>query len=86
MRTIWKFTLLPDGGPVEMPIGATVLSTAFQGDDLRLWAIVNEDAEGREKRRFAVHGTGHTLPDDPGAFIGTALHPGGLVFHVFERR
>lgn len=81
---IWKFTLQPATNHIEMPDHARVLSTAFQGEDLRVWAVVVPSNMPR-KRDFYVVGTG--WPDVEravGTFVGTAFHPGGLVFHVFD--
>lgn len=82
-KTIWKFTLQPEC-EVEMPKGAQVLAVREQGEDICLWALVDPTAT-KEKRRFVGFGTGHTVPDTPMSFIGTAhLRGGTLVFHVFE--
>lgn len=83
---IWKFTLLPMANVIEMPDHARVLSTAFQGEDLRIWAVV-VPSNVQRKRRFFVAGTGWRCANDQtvGPFVGTALHHDGLVFHVFDR-
>ncbi len=89
MKRIWKFELLADQRTttVDMPRNAEVLSTAFQGQALFVWALVRPAAPV-EERTFAVYGTGHDVPEDEAAeFIGTAhLNDGGspLVFHVFD--
>jgi hypothetical protein len=90
MNTVYKYTLDPPEEPwylveVELPMGAQLLSVAFQGLDLCLWAAVDTDSP-TERRRFRLAGTGHDLaPHWPIlSFIGTAYHPDGYVFHVFE--
>lgn len=91
MRSIWKFKVDPEK-PVEMPAGARLLSVAFQGDDLCVWAEVDPDAP-KVQRRFTVVGTGHDLPSAPGEFVGTAHTDGiagifgfgALVFHVYDQ-
>lgn len=81
-RAIWKFTLTP-GQPVMMPAGK-VLSAHGQHDKICVWAEVDPSTPLRP-RHFNVYGTGHTLPEMPGYFLGTALIDGGnLVFHVYE--
>ncbi len=83
MKTIWKFILQPKIR-IEVPCGAKILSVACQCDQICMWALVDPEAE-KELRLFAVYGTGHKVPDNPGTFIGTVLmHGGSLVFHVFE--
>jgi hypothetical protein len=84
MRSIWKFKLRPYAD-VMMPIGAKPLSVHGQSDEICLWAEVNTEAN-HEARRFVIVGTGHQIPQDAGAFIGSALlDDGRYVFHVFER-
>lgn len=34
MKTIFKYTLTPDGAPVEMPLSAEVLTAREQGDNI----------------------------------------------------
>lgn len=84
---IWKFTLHPLTNLVDMPDHARVLSVAFQGDDLRVWAVVVPSNMPR-KRGFFVAGTGWPCDDRAvgavGAFVGTAFTSDGLVFHVFD--
>ena len=45
--TIWKFEVRPYV-PTEMPDAAMILSAAFQGDSLMVWAVVDEVAETME--------------------------------------
>lgn len=96
---IWKFRLDPMSRTgtngllmyeVKMPVGAIVLSTGMQADevgheDIYVWAIV-DDTSPVERRVFSVFATGHSvLPNDPGKFIGTVMLSGGtFVFHIFE--
>jgi hypothetical protein len=90
MKTIWKYELKPEC-ELEMPLGAEILTIQMQfGEDTvpfehpRLWALVDLGVE-KEKRSFCTYGTGHSLPDKPGRYIGTfQLDSGSLVFHVFE--
>lgn len=82
-KTIWKFLLEPNG-VTKMPAGAEVLSVQMQDDHPVVWAMVNPD-EMTVVTQLGVYGTGHTVPDDPGQFIGTfQMQDGALVFHVFQ--
>jgi len=84
MKTIWKFEL-PIEGTIEMPIGAEILGVQVQRDEPRLWAMVDPSAP-KEKRQFKIYGTGHTMPDNPGKYVGTfQIAEGTFIFHVFEK-
>lgn len=84
MKQVWKYKINPADGRIEMPVGAKVLSVAFQGQDLCLWALVDPGVTIKKERYFAVFGTGHDIYDDAGfQFLGTAFVD-NLVFHVFE--
>ena len=82
---IWKFSLqIAAKQSLLMPQGATILSVANQRDTLCLWAVVDPKATP-VRREFDVFGTGHTMPELIGVFVGTVLI-GSFVWHVFERR
>lgn len=86
MITVYKYVIDPWNSEIELPIGAEVLSVAFQGDVFCMWAKVDTDAE-TEVRSFKAFGTGHEMPRQMGIdykFIGTGFMHNGLVFHVFE--
>jgi hypothetical protein len=58
----------------------------MQGDAPFIWAACDLEAP-RVERRFILVGTGHNLPDDAGAHLGTfQIHGGALVFHLFEAK
>jgi hypothetical protein len=83
MKQVWKFKLYPGSQEcTEMPEGAEILSVAFQGGDLCMWARVDPEAI-LVKRSFTVYGTGHDIEYDNLRFYGTVF-TGSLVFHVFE--
>lgn len=87
MLKIWKFTLDPYNLNVDMPQGAKILTAREQGDNICIWAEVDQNAI-YEKRFFEVFGTGDVLPTDMATrkYIGTALlQGGGLVFHIYEK-
>lgn len=85
MKTIWKYEIFPEA-TIEMPVGSKILDVQVQFDKPCIWVLVNSDVTVKKvKRRFICYGTGHSIPDYPGEFIGTfQLHGGGLVFHLFE--
>lgn len=90
MRTIWKEALKDPCSTLRMPVGSTILSVGpdLQGTSVlpSIWFEVPNDHSEREERTFAVFGTGHELPEDPGKYLGTATSPGGqFVWHVYER-
>lgn len=83
MKQIWKFPL-PFDGAIEMPMSAMPISVQVQHEQPVIWAIV-DPTEKKIMARFHVAGTGHTLPDGLGPFLGTFQTNGGaLVFHVFR--
>ena len=84
MKTIWKFELLLSGRPqeVKMPANASIVHFSMQGDVPCFWAYVDPEVI-RENRYFAIHGTGHPIPDDRG-YRGTCQH-GAFVWHLFEQ-
>lgn len=87
MRRVYKYTLLPDMTSVNMPLNTVVLSTAFQGENLQLWALVDDKVDETVDRTFYVAPTGEDIPQNftDIRFVGTAFYNGGvLVFHVFE--
>lgn len=71
---------------ITMPAKSEILTVQVQGDTLCLWALVNPDAELKE-RTIEIYGTGHLLIDaDSLQYISTfMLESDTLVFHVFER-
>lgn len=82
MNQVWKFEVPMDDGVLEMPMCAEVLSVAFQGQKLMMWALVDIEVD-TTKRYFIVRGTGHNIRLNNLHFIGTAFID-ALVFHVFE--
>lgn len=79
---------------VEMPCAAAILSCAYQGATLVLWARHRVEGCGHaaEQRKIAVAITGRQFPSDWTfeRFIGTAQvppgHGGPYVVHLFELR
>jgi hypothetical protein len=85
-RTIYKYELHPgqQDEPIELTVGAKILTVGNQGERFMLWAEIDPDREP-EERFINVYGTGHPMPDNPGQYLGTAHFAGGrLVFHAYE--
>jgi len=84
VKTILKFPLEIGTTEICLPVGAQILSVQAQGHIICLWAICTRNGDEEiERRQFTVHGTGHRLPDNCGAYIATVLQP-FLAWHVFE--
>lgn len=85
MRTIWKFELqITDEQITYIPAHAVVLTIQMQYGKPCLWALVDPTAE-KLSRKIITHGTGHSVPETTGDYIGTyMINNGELVFHVFE--
>ncbi len=90
MSTIYRYELaVTDEQHVSLPSAHTLLSVAPSrgGYHVDLWARVSA-SHHETKRTFHIFGTGHPLPDTGQTagdmdFIGTAVMPDGLVWHVF---
>lgn len=81
--TIWKYTLRPVT-TLEIPNNGQILDVQMQHGEPQIWVLV-DPTRTKVERTFHIHGTGHTLPRDPGKYIATFQMDGGsLVFHVFE--
>jgi hypothetical protein len=89
VSTIWKYPVplykqgMASADPmIDMPEGAEVLALQTQDGHPTLWARV-EPSRPKVPRRFAIVGTGHAVPDDAGAYVGT-WQSALFVFHLFE--
>lgn len=83
-RRIYKYRIeLSPLWEIPMPEGAIVLSVQEQRGELVLWAEV-VPSRPTTRRRFAVVGTGHVIPDEPHEYVATVQSYLGLVWHVFE--
>lgn len=86
MKTIFKYALANAatvGGALSVPDGAKPLCVQMQNNIPCLWMLVDSERP-HVMRRFAVYGTGHELPQNPGEYVGT-FQDGWLVFHVFMK-
>lgn len=65
-----------------MPVEAKLLHVHEQRGRIVLWALVRR-RNPIETRRIYVTGTGFSIDQDPGVYVGTA-HIGELVWHAFD--
>ncbi|MBP3044862.1 hypothetical protein KKR91_01270 [Arthrobacter jiangjiafuii] len=83
-QRVYKLAFLP--GVTEMGVNlspsAEVIHFAAQDNNLCLWYIDRDDADGRKPRAFSIRGTGHDI-EDTATYIDTAFL-GAYVFHLFE--
>ena len=80
---IWKWPLqMTTEQTLALPKGAKYLDVQLQGGEPQLWCMCNASAP-LEPRRFAIHGTGNAMPDDPGEYLAT-FQTGAFVWHLFE--
>jgi hypothetical protein len=90
---IWKWGLkrewigplmLDDKKSIEMPAGARLLAVGTQFGFPCIWAMCDETAP-LVWRMFAIYGTGHQLPRNPGTYVGTVMtHNDDPVWHIFD--
>jgi hypothetical protein len=82
MRTIYKYRLGLTDDSLQMPIGAEILCVQTQQGEITIWALVDTNAAS-ETRRFAIHGTGFSVPNDGRLYLGT-VQIAPFVWHIFE--
>lgn len=84
---IWKFPLkISPNQIIRMPFGCEILSLQVQDEIPCLWALCDENVE-LIYRRFYTYGTGHSITNEIGEFIGTYQLPDRhdiFVGHLFE--
>jgi len=86
VKKIYKYELaLKDSQQIEMPVGAKILYTAVQNDQICLWALVQPENPTQE-REVRIFGSGHDVPDaiTERHYYGTILMQNGqFVWHIF---
>jgi len=87
MKTIYKYELSAKT-ELNLPIDATILTIAEQGNKIFAWVLLDKDVT-KVNRTIVAIGTGHIVPDNwVLSFISTLdMKNGtniGLVFHFFE--
>lgn len=89
MYSVWKFVLeSQETQMLEVPLGAKILSTETQADNIVIYALVNTEQTEKEYKDVRVYGTGVEIPDviTEYNFLGTAkLYNGSMMFHVFYK-
>lgn len=85
MQVVWKYKLQVSHEQfIAIPEGAVILSVQTLFGEPCLWALVDPEAP-EVSRKLITYGTGDSIKEEIGAFIGTyQLNNGFLVFHVFE--
>lgn len=85
MLKIYKYVIGPVETGVLLPVGAEILTVAFQGELFCLWAKVDPTATS-EIRDIYTFPTGVSIPEeDTYKYIGTGYDPYNRVLHAFER-
>jgi len=85
VATIHRYEVPVDGAWHDLELGGDVLHVAARRPEtVELWALAGLYPPRR--RSFRAFGTGHDIPAAGQlAHRGTALAPGGLVWHLMER-
>ena len=88
MKTIWKYPFpVVDSFALTMPPGAEVVAVGVQSGSPCLWAIVDPALPDGADRHFICHGTGHSVSEDAGRYVGMfMLYDGSFIGHLFEGR
>jgi hypothetical protein len=84
MKTIYKYPIkITDEQEIIMPQGAEVIHAGLdpQGTPC-VWAQVDTKAEP-EPVSILVYGTGHQMQFEPLKHVGSFIHEGCFVWHVF---
>lgn len=84
MAAIYRYEIPVDDAwhSVELP-GVILHVASRRAEVVEVWAL--DSGTPVVGRYFRVFGTGHPLPDERLRHAGTALAPGGLVWHLMER-
>ena len=85
MLTVYKYDVpVADAFSLDLPADARVLTVKVQGEQARLWALVDPDAP-LTPRHFRLSGTGHSIEvaADALRYVGSFQPGRGLIFHLF---
>lgn len=74
---------LTDRQTIRAPEGAQTLSVQMQDGKLTMWMLVDPE-KPEEDMVFNVVGTGMTVPDGGGYYVGTVQMSAAFVVHVFR--
>ncbi len=87
-RVIYKYELPAPANhfEIEAQVGAQWLHVDVQSGRPYLWALVDPTAD-TELYKFRWAGTGQSIGDDVGEYVGTFMMlEGALVWHIFKMR
>lgn len=85
MKVIYKYPLSNPFTRLDLPWGAQVLTAQMQGDQIVLWALIEQDEVRMVPRSFAAVNTGASFEiSDSLKYINTVTSGNGIVWHVFE--
>lgn len=86
MKIIYKYKL--DVGSqvqIELPHDAKILCFKIQNEIPHIWALVDPNHPDKDKRIFAIYGTGWDIEYPMNhSYIGTDFSEGSFVWHCFE--
>lgn len=82
-HSIWKYAIPHPGCAINIPVGGKILHLSLQNNIPHIWVLIVVNV-ATVLRNFAFYGTGHTMPHNPGAYIGTVHYPNNETFHLFE--
>jgi len=89
MKRIYKYNLEVGNNLIDIKGCEKILSVTMQGNEIVLYAVVNDKAETTEKYEVLVVGTGWELEDDVllSTFLGTVPQLNGVyMWHVFYKK
>lgn len=83
MNTVWKFELeITDSQTLSVPVGSSLAHVGLDPNGVPcLWLIVDDKAPMRNIE-IVIRGNGQKLPH-VGSFLGTVMHLGTFMWHVF---
>ena len=83
MKKIYRYEVPVDDQWHDLELFGIILHVASRSaDTVEVWAV-REEGGLHTFSTVRVFGTGHPYPDD-GEWLGTALAPHGLVWHLIE--
>ncbi len=68
---------------VSLPLGSKILTIQEQENELRLWAIVDDEEDHMDIKRFFIWGTGWDFPGKSYLKYFSTVQIRGLVWHIF---
>lgn len=82
-KAVWKYNL-DEVTKIGVPSGYQILTVQLQQGIPCVWILVNTE-NPKEEVTIKIYGTGHTIEDNIGKYLGTfQVASGTLIFHAFE--